>query len=170
MADGRSLWLEVLSAQDTELTGGFDRCFAGGSRPAWEGVAVLCRQDDGALLMVLQAGTGEAPSWAAPGGGIEPGETPEQAAVRETSEETGLAIGGLCPQFKVCGVYQTSGDSFTYHIYYFAAEVIDGLLSPADPDGHILRAEWVEPARLCDLRFSHEDQRQILRRYADAPC
>jgi hypothetical protein len=65
MADGRSLWLEVLSAHDTELTGGFDRCFAGGA---------------------------------------------------------------------------------------------------------MLLAEWVELARLCDLRFSHEDQRQILRRYTDVPC
>ncbi len=170
MAEGRSLWLEVLPASTTELTGGFDRRFADAGWPAWEGVAVLCCREDGAILMVLQAGSGESPSWAAPGGGIETGESPEQAAARETSEETGLAIGSLRALFKVRGVYESVSNRFTYHIYYFAAEIVDGPLIPADPDGAILRAEWVDPARLCSLPFSHEDQRQILMRYVDAPC
>jgi ADP-ribose pyrophosphatase YjhB (NUDIX family) len=61
--------------------------------PDWEGVAALCKSTDGrSLLMVLQGRSGEEPSWAVPGGSIEPGETPERAAIREVREETGLEV------------------------------------------------------------------------------
>lgn len=35
--------------------------------------------------------------WATPGGALEPGETFEQAAIRELCEETGIVIGHLAP-------------------------------------------------------------------------
>jgi 8-oxo-dGTP diphosphatase len=56
--------------------------------------AVIIR--DGRLLMVRQRGTGPSgrhdgqECWTLPGGGIQPGETPEQAVMREVAEETGL--------------------------------------------------------------------------------
>lgn len=56
--------------------------------------AVIIR--DGRLLMVRQRGTGPSGRhdgqeyWTLPGGGIQPGETPEQAVKREVAEETGL--------------------------------------------------------------------------------
>ena len=55
--------------------------------------AVIVR--DGRVLMVHErsrrSGGGE--WWTLPGGGIEPGETPEQAVRREVFEETGLVVG-----------------------------------------------------------------------------
>ena len=47
---------------------------------------------DGALLLIRR---GHAPSrgrWSLPGGRVEPGETPQQALVREMAEETGLTV------------------------------------------------------------------------------
>ena len=47
---------------------------------------------EGALLMIRRRVKEGDLSWALPGGAIEDGETPEEAAVRETIEETGLTV------------------------------------------------------------------------------
>jgi 8-oxo-dGTP pyrophosphatase MutT (NUDIX family) len=54
-------------------------------------VVVLCEQ---AVLMLADTDPGIPGSrwWVTPGGGIDPGETSAQAAVREVAEETGLMI------------------------------------------------------------------------------
>lgn len=52
------------------------------------------RAEGGVLLIIKKRGLG-AGKINAPGGRIEPGETPEQAAVRETQEETGVTPSGL---------------------------------------------------------------------------
>ncbi|MFE1362617.1 NUDIX hydrolase, partial [Streptomyces harbinensis] len=47
---------------------------------------------DGRVLMIRRRVKEGELSWQFPAGGIEPGETPEEAAVRETAEETGLTV------------------------------------------------------------------------------
>lgn len=58
------------------------------------GVGVIIRKDD-QVLLGLRKGSHGATNWAPPGGHLEFGETPEQTAVREVTEETGLAIKDL---------------------------------------------------------------------------
>jgi 8-oxo-dGTP diphosphatase len=52
--------------------------------------AVVLLDDDGRVLLVLQ-NYGQR-LWGIPGGAIEPGESPQDAAVREAKEETGLDV------------------------------------------------------------------------------
>jgi 8-oxo-dGTP pyrophosphatase MutT (NUDIX family) len=61
-------------------------------------VTIFNYDDTGQILLVKHADTG---LWVAPGGAIEPGETPADAAVREMWEETGL----LVRLVRILGVY-----------------------------------------------------------------
>ena len=57
---------------------------------------VLLRNRDGEILLLLthfDPEVGLPPRWLTPGGGIDAGETPRQAAARELFEETGLVVG-----------------------------------------------------------------------------
>ncbi|WP_405760241.1 NUDIX hydrolase [Streptomyces sp. NBC_01420] len=55
-------------------------------------VAAAIVAQDVRVLLVQRRATEGALSWQFPAGKIEPGETPEEAAVRETQEETGLRV------------------------------------------------------------------------------
>lgn len=55
---------------------------------------VILTTSEGLALFLLRSKKGDYPiSWALPGGKIEEGETAEEAALRETEEETGHKIG-----------------------------------------------------------------------------
>ena len=91
----------------------------------------LCRDGSDRLLLVKQADSGR---WSTPGGVIEPGEGPEQAAVREVYEEAGLevvidrlrtAVGG--PDYRT--MYD-NGDRLSYVALVYDAHVVGGRPTP----------------------------------------
>ena len=63
-------------------------------QPPRIGVVIACRRDDGRWLMVRRAaGVERAPlKIGFPGGEVEPGESQEQAVVREAHEEVGIEV------------------------------------------------------------------------------
>lgn len=88
---------------------------------------------DGRLLMTRRRFSEGTFEWAAISGGIEPGETPEQAAVREAREEVGLTI----------EVSERLGDRLHpatgRHLIYIAARIVDGAPSLIDHEENV---EW----------------------------
>jgi 8-oxo-dGTP pyrophosphatase MutT (NUDIX family) len=85
--------------------------------------------DHGRILLVRQAESGV---WSAPGGTIDPGETPADAVVREVWEETGLYTAPV----RILGVYggptclvtYSNGDRTEYVMTAFECEVRGGAL------------------------------------------
>jgi 8-oxo-dGTP pyrophosphatase MutT (NUDIX family) len=114
------------------------------------GVTLLVFDEAGRMLMVEQA---DRKLWSTPGGAIEPGESPRQAAVREAWEETGLTV-ELTELVDVLGgtgfeMVYPNGDVCAYVSIVFRARVIAGELSA---DGvEISRCGWIAPEALGDL-------------------
>ncbi|WP_432976685.1 NUDIX hydrolase [Dactylosporangium sp. CA-233914] len=62
------------------------------NEPTGRTVAAAIIVEDGRVLMVRRRESEGQLSWQFPAGKVEPGETDEQAAVREAQEETGLTV------------------------------------------------------------------------------
>jgi 8-oxo-dGTP pyrophosphatase MutT (NUDIX family) len=99
--------------------------------------------------------------WDFPKGRIEPGETPRQAAVRETAEETGLRRLRFVPGFlRICRWrYREGGRSYLKTTRYWLASAPGGRvrLSPEHT-----RAVWVPPGKAPDL-LKFANQRRLLK-------
>lgn len=94
-------------------------------------VTVLARDDEDRVLLVRHMDTGQ---WVAPGGSVEPGERPADAARREMREETGLEV----ELAELVGVYggpeyevrYANGDRVSYVMAVWIARVVGGTPRP----------------------------------------
>lgn len=79
---------------------------------------VFSKNRKGVLLVKRR----DLPVWVVPGGGVEPKEKPNEAAKRETEEETGIKVKVVRPT----GVYQKLTDSPTGKTYVFECAAVSG--------------------------------------------
>jgi len=104
------------------------------------------------LLLIRHAEGGR---WTNPGGMVEPFETPADAAIRETWEETGLLV-ELTRFIGVFGgrdhhITYASGDEMAYLAFAFEARVVGGSLVPDGTESLEARYVTREEAFLLDL-------------------
>jgi 8-oxo-dGTP pyrophosphatase MutT (NUDIX family) len=112
------------------------------------------------ILLVRQVESG---LWTAPGGSVDPNETPADAVVREVWEETGLYTAPV----RLLGVYggpsclvtYPNGDQTTYVMSVFECEVQGGTLQPCSDE--TTAAAWVGLAELSGYPTSSWVQRVL---------
>jgi ADP-ribose pyrophosphatase YjhB (NUDIX family) len=100
------------------------------------GVTVVVSDGERILLTKRE----DAEMWCLPGGGVDPGESVAQAAMREAREETGLDV----ELTSVLGVY--SRPRMNTHQIAFAARVAGGSLRPQD--GEVVDLGFFAPDEL----------------------
>ena len=96
---------------------------------------------DGMILLCRLSGGPSHNRWTLPGGGVEFGEHPQQAAVRETLEETGLHV-RLGALRTITDAVDEGDAAIFHHIQlFYDAEIIGGELT-AEIDGSTDLAHW----------------------------
>jgi len=83
-------------------------------------VQALVFDDQGRLLVTKRRDT---PVWVLPGGGVDPGESPETAVLREVEEETGLT----CQIVRLAAVYSPV-NRMTLQTFLFVCRPVGGTL------------------------------------------
>ena len=122
----------------------------------WFFALVVVRKGD-SFLLVQERKHGQ--RWYLPAGRAEPGESLEQAALRETLEETGVPV-------RLLGLLRMEHSPLGREARVralFLAEPLDDTPPKSWPDEESLQAEWVSLSELDDYELRGEEVEQWLR-------
>jgi ADP-ribose pyrophosphatase YjhB (NUDIX family) len=101
-------------------------------------VGAVIKDAGGRLLLIKRGHEPGMGQWSVPGGRIEPGETDQEALVRETREETGLIV---TPGPLIGRVRRPAGQPGTeLDIRDYAAAIVGGRLTAADDADDVMWA------------------------------
>jgi ADP-ribose pyrophosphatase YjhB (NUDIX family) len=126
---------------------------------------VVVVNNQGEILLIRRTDNG---NWAVPGGGMDPGESITDTAVRETLEETGIT----CEITGLVGIYTNPRHVIRYtsnnevrqeFSIVFTARPTGGELRPSSESAE---AQWVSPATVPRLQM-HASMRQRIQHYLD---
>ncbi|HOT23399.1 MAG TPA: NUDIX hydrolase [Thermoleophilia bacterium] len=132
-------------------------------REATSAGGVVVRDDDGLEVCLINP-TGRR-AWGLPKGGVEPGESDAEAAVREVAEETGIRgevereLGSIDYWFGV------RGDRVHKTVRYFLVHALGG--STTAHDDEVREARWL-PVREALTLMTYPNEREMVRRAAMA--
>jgi ADP-ribose pyrophosphatase YjhB (NUDIX family) len=115
----------------------------------------VCRDEAGRVLLARNSAASEFPGmWTLPGGGVEQGEHPDEAVVREFAEETGLRVRPGALRAVTADVFRLpSGNLEHTDRIIYDVTIVGGTLR-AEADGTTDLVDWVTPAGLPLMPFT----------------
>lgn len=122
-------------------------------------VAALIRQGDGFMIFQRPESKTRAFQWEFVGGKVEPGETLEEALIRECLEEIGVRV-------RVGDIFMEVDHEYpdiTIHLTLFNAEIEDGI--PQKLEHNDIRC--ITPAEIPDYKFCPADDEILKKILAD---
>jgi 8-oxo-dGTP pyrophosphatase MutT (NUDIX family) len=126
-----------------------------GTGPVLAAGGVLWRRDHAGGIEVVLVHRPRYDDWSLPKGKLDPGETDEEAALREVQEETSV-VARLGPELRTITYLDRSGKH--KRVRYWAMTPVSG--EPAG-DNEVDRAEWV-PVGEAGARLTYEHDRSVL--------
>lgn len=134
-----------------------------GSRSEVSAGGVVYRREDDAIEVALAARrtrSGDL-AWGLAKGAIEPGETEEQAAVREVLEETGLEVVVESDLGDIRYFYVWDGVRVRKRVHFFLMRMIGGDVE--DHDAEMEDVRWF-PLRSVVKRAAYKGEREVIER------
>ena len=121
---------------------------------------VVYKDEDGQVKLAI-CGRNSPKLWALPKGTPKPGESIEQTAVREVSEETGLEVEILRPVGSVNYWFKADGNRINKTVHFFLMSLKGG-----STDLHDAEFDWVEwfSAEETLRRLSYKSEVQIVQK------
>jgi mutator protein MutT len=141
-----SEWMGVsdeIVARLTEMSREFRESGREPAVPRSAATVVLIRPDRSVFLIRRLRGMAFGGMWAFPGGALEPGETPVDAAVREVQEETGVVIepGSLVPWHRwLTPIFERK----RFDTWFFVTALPPGQ-EPSLPESEADHMQWLTP-------------------------
>ena len=114
-----------------------------------EYAGVLVFRGDALLLVKERYAAWERACWNVPSGRVEDGETPEQGAVRELREETGVSVDPT--DLILVSTVEVAVGGARSTCWNFTVTVTGAELRPADPDELVEEVDWFDPAEAARL-------------------
>lgn len=120
----------------------------------WNGASAIIIRDN----RVLMIRTIDSNSWSIPSGGVEVGETLEEACIREVAEETGYEVKIV----KALHTKKTIIKEYKVTTQYFLCEITGGDIQYKDPDEEIEEISWMNRNEISKLIYTYPEDQEVI--------